>query len=88
MFDQFCDLDNCACNCSNLVSKLTISEREVSPKFVFGRKKYGRRSRPESTDQDLTIEEDENLEHANLKVFVHFEDKTKAITMLCMTLYL
>uniref|UniRef100_A0A1B6E6N5 EF-hand domain-containing protein n=1 Tax=Clastoptera arizonana TaxID=38151 RepID=A0A1B6E6N5_9HEMI len=27
-------------------------EREVSPKFVFGQKKYGRRSRPESTDQE------------------------------------
>lgn len=27
-------------------------DREVSPKFVFGQKKYGRRSRPESTDQD------------------------------------
>ncbi|KAL1139472.1 hypothetical protein AAG570_006456 [Ranatra chinensis] len=36
--------------------------REVSPKFVYGQKKYGRRSRPESTDhdfQDLTIEEAE-----------------------------
>jgi hypothetical protein len=65
-----------------------ISEREVSPKFVFGRKKYGRRSRPESTEQDLTIEQDENLEPLNLEVFVSVEDKTKAITMVCMTSHL
>jgi len=36
-------------------------EREVSPKFVFGQKKYGRRSRPESTDQEGN--EDENYEN-------------------------
>ncbi|XP_046664014.1 blastoderm-specific protein 25D [Homalodisca vitripennis] len=34
-------------------------EREVSPKFVFGQKKYGRRSRPESTDQ---AEDDDDVE--------------------------
>jgi formylmethanofuran dehydrogenase subunit E len=62
----------------------TISEREVSPKFVFGKKKYGRRSRPESTDQDWTIEEDENLEHTELEIFVPIEDKTKEMTVVCV----
>jgi hypothetical protein len=62
-----------------LLSKLMISEREVSPKFVFGRKKYGRRSRPESTEKDLTIEQDENLKHLDLEVFVLIEDKTKVL---------
>ncbi|XP_069682970.1 ninein homolog isoform X3 [Periplaneta americana] len=56
-------------------------EREVSPKFVFGKKKYGRRSRPESTEQDLTLEQDENLEDSDLEIFVPVEDKTKEITM-------
>ncbi|XP_054260732.1 blastoderm-specific protein 25D [Macrosteles quadrilineatus] len=36
-------------------------EREVSPKFVFGQKKYGRRSRPESTDQE--DDDDENYDN-------------------------
>lgn len=31
---------------------IVVIEREVSPKFVFGQKKYGRRSRPESSEQD------------------------------------
>lgn len=54
-------------------------EREVSPKFVFGKKKYGRRSRPESTDQDLTVEHDENSEDSDLDIFVPVEDRTKGI---------
>jgi hypothetical protein len=61
-----------------------ISEREVSPKFVFGKKKYGRRSRPESTDQDFTIEHDENSEDSDLEIFVPVEDRTKEVTMVCM----
>lgn len=56
-------------------------EREVSPKFVFGKKKYGRRSRPESTDQDWTVEEDENLEDSESEIFLPVEDKTKEITV-------
>ncbi|XP_049835606.1 blastoderm-specific protein 25D isoform X7 [Schistocerca gregaria] len=37
-----------------LCSKLQLEEqdREVSPKFVFGQKKYGRRSKPEIKDKD------------------------------------
>jgi hypothetical protein len=62
-----------------------ISEREVSPKFVFGKKKYGRRSRPESTDQDLTVEHAENSEDSDLEIFVPIEDRTKEITVVCMT---
>lgn len=64
--------------------QLTISEREVSPKFVFGKKKYGRRSRPESTDQDWTVEEDENVEDSELEVFVPVEDETKEMTVVCV----
>lgn len=64
--------------------QLTISEREVSPKFVFGKKKYGRRSRPESTDQDWTVEEDENVEDSESEVFVPVEDKTKEMTVVCV----
>jgi len=64
--------------------QLTISEREVSPKFVFGKKKYGRRSRPESTDQDWTVEEDENVEDSELEVFVPVEDESKEITVVCV----
>lgn len=45
-------------------------DREISPKFVYGSKKYGRRSRPESTelelfeasDEDLDLEEEKNSE--------------------------
>lgn len=34
-------------------------DREVSPKYVYGQKKYGRRSRPESIEQlDSTVSED------------------------------
>ncbi|GLV41936.1 Ninein [Carabus blaptoides fortunei] len=33
-------------------------DREISPKFVYGSKKYGRRSRPESTEQIELFEED------------------------------
>jgi hypothetical protein len=63
-----------------------ISEREVSPKFVFGKKKYGRRSRPESTEQDLTVEQDERSDHSDLEIFVPVEDKTNTVSMVCMTL--
>lgn len=67
--------------------QLTISEREVSPKFVFGKKKYGRRSRPESTDQDWTVEEDENVEDSDLEVFVPVEDATEDLTLVCVKCY-
>lgn len=67
--------------------QLTFSEREVSPKFVFGKKKYGRRSRPESTDQDWTVEEDENVEDSELEVFVPVEDTTKDMTLVCVKCY-
>jgi hypothetical protein len=67
------------------VLQLVISEREVSPKFVFGKKKYGRRSRPESTDQDLTVEHDENSEDSDLEIFVPIDDRTKEIATVCIT---
>jgi hypothetical protein len=66
------------------VLQLVISEREVSPKFVFGKKKYGRRSRPESTDQDLTVEHDENSEDSDLEIFAPIEDRTKKIATVCI----
>ncbi|PSN57236.1 hypothetical protein C0J52_05004 [Blattella germanica] len=44
-------------------------EREVSPKFVFGKKKYGRRSRPESTEQDLSLEQEESPDDSDLEIF-------------------
>ncbi|XP_065209519.1 ninein homolog [Planococcus citri] len=34
------------------IGSIESPEQEISPKFVFGGKKYGRRSRPASTDQD------------------------------------
>lgn len=43
-------------------------EREVSPKYVFGKKKYGRRSRPESIDQDS--DEACNTEESDSEVFL------------------
>jgi hypothetical protein len=67
------------------VLQLVISEREVSPKFVFGKKKYGRRSRPESTDQDLVVEHDENVEVSDSEIFVPVEDRTKEISVVCIT---
>nr|CAD7568032.1 unnamed protein product [Timema californicum] len=42
-------------------------EREVSPKFVFGQKKYGRRSRPESTELEEENSED-NLEDSDSEI--------------------
>lgn len=41
---------------------VVVIEREVSPKFVFGQKKYGRRSRPESSEQDDETVEDSDDE--------------------------
>lgn len=41
---------------------IVVIEREVSPKFVFGQKKYGRRSRPESSEQDDETVEDSDDE--------------------------
>lgn len=41
---------------------VVVLEREVSPKFVFGQKKYGRRSRPESSEQDDETVEDSDDE--------------------------
>ncbi|XP_046389022.1 ninein-like isoform X2 [Ischnura elegans] len=43
-------------------------EREVSPKYVFGKKKYGRRSRPESIDQDS--DEACNTDESESEVFL------------------
>ncbi|XP_068085274.1 ninein homolog [Anabrus simplex] len=54
-------------------------EREVSPKFVFGKKKYGRRSRPESTDQEL--EHDSSLEESETEIFVAVGGDNKEIIM-------
>lgn len=44
-------------------------DREVSPKFVFGQKKYGRRSRPESTDQE-TGGQDTIIDDADCDTFL------------------
>ena len=59
-----------------------ISEREVSPKFVFGKKKYGRRSRPESTEQDVSLEQDESFDDSDLDIFVPVGDDSKDIAMV------
>lgn len=45
-----------------LNAMIVFIEREVSPKFVFGQKKYGRRSRPESSEQDDETVEDSDDE--------------------------
>lgn len=37
-----------------------LSDREVKPKFVVGTKKYGRRSRPVSSDDILSGDDDED----------------------------
>ena len=58
-----------------------VPEREVSPKFVFGKKKYGRRSRPESTEQEVTLEQDES-DDSDLDIFVPVGDENKDITMV------
>lgn len=44
---------------------IVVIEREVSPKFVFGQKKYGRRSRPESSEQDDETVEDSDDDEDN-----------------------
>nr|CAD7392472.1 unnamed protein product [Timema cristinae] len=55
-------------------------EREVSPKFVFGQKKYGRRSRPESTELDEENSED-NLEDSDSEIIVSVEGEHNEIFM-------
>lgn len=55
-------------------------DREISPKFVYGSKKYGRRSRPESTELELIDGADEDLDledlEKNSEVFLEkFENK-------------
>lgn len=35
---------------------MVFTEREVSPKLVLGQKKYGRRSRPESSELEFETE--------------------------------
>lgn len=41
-------------------------DREVSPKFVYGSKKYGRRSRPRNDDSSAPLDDnDENLNYSN-----------------------
>nr|CAD7202232.1 unnamed protein product [Timema douglasi] len=57
-------------------------EREVSPKFVFGQKKYGRRSRPESTELDEENSED-NLEDSDSEIIVSVEGEHNEIFMVC-----
>ncbi|XP_039284024.1 blastoderm-specific protein 25D [Nilaparvata lugens] len=51
--------------------------REVSPKFVFGQKKYGRRSRPESTDQDGGVH-DIHIDESDADAFVPSIDEKGA----------
>lgn len=41
--------------------KTPSPEREVSPKFVFGSKKYGRRSRPRANDISAVAEQHDNI---------------------------
>nr|CAD7259826.1 unnamed protein product [Timema shepardi] len=55
-------------------------EREVSPKFVFGQKKYGRRSRPESTELEEENSED-NLEDSDSEIIVSVEGEHNEIFM-------
>lgn len=43
-------------------------EREVSPKYIYGSKKYGRRSRPKA---DLNLDEQNDLNFLNIAVKVN-----------------
>nr|CAD7586372.1 unnamed protein product [Timema genevievae] len=58
----------------------TEFQREVSPKFVFGQKKYGRRSRPESTELDEENSED-NPEDSDSEIIVSVDGEHNEIFM-------
>ncbi|XP_063240819.1 ninein-like protein isoform X6 [Bacillus rossius redtenbacheri] len=53
-------------------------DREVSPKFVFGKKKYGRRSRPESAEFD---EQDDDGEDSDLELVVSIDGEHQEVFM-------